>query len=133
MTTIAMNEVAAPHEVSSEAALCVAATVSITAPLTLGDVLTGPTVPDGAQITNVVLSAIGLDGERPQALLFRVVCGDAVLIDQARPSYKIASDTGFNPPVKASGEIEVHVTTPPKVPAIGSVTLMVYLAPSGGV
>ncbi|QKM47708.1 hypothetical protein [Burkholderia glumae] len=130
MNTIAMFALDMPHEASIETAMCAATTVSLTAPLALGDQLTGPTIPDGATITNVVLSAVGLDGERPQEIRFEVVLGSTKLITNALPSYQIASASGFAP-IQASGQVNVNVTVAPKVPAIGSVTLMVYFTPPG--
>lgn len=129
MTTIQMTELAMPYEASIETARCAATSVSITTPLKKGDVLTGPVIPDGATIQNVVLSAVMLDGARPQQIRFSVVCGDFVLITEALPSYKIASESGFKP-IAASGQVNVNVTEDPAVGAIGSVTLMVYFTPA---
>ncbi|MGS0976124.1 hypothetical protein [Burkholderia glumae] len=131
MTTIAMNPVSVTPDASS-VAQSVGASISITAGLSLGDVLTGPSIPDGATIQNITMTCAGLDGARPSQIQFDVACGGKGLFQGATsPSYTSATRDGFEP-TQASGQITVTVSRAPKTPAIGSVTLMVYYTPASG-
>ncbi len=129
MSTTAMNAVSLTPDPSG-VAQSIGSSVSIAAALSLGDVLTGPEIPEGATIQNITLTCAGLDGARPSQIQLEIACGGKVLVQAApSPGYTSATAAGFEP-TQASGQMTVTVSRAPKIPAIGSVTLMVYYTPT---
>ncbi|QTP32831.1 hypothetical protein B7759_01409 [Burkholderia glumae] len=123
MTSFAMTAISMPADASNKIQ-SEAYSLNVSSPLSVGDVLAGPTM-NGVEIDNVTLSCGGLDSGETPTLRLKVECGGQTIITSAKaPGYNLASLNGFQP-VQASGPVTATVIEAPAVGAMGSVTMVV--------